>query len=101
VNNNQCVKEVIKLAAITAPIKGDQFNPVKLWKSSVVEPSIKISEHAGSSTAVDFQLRWIHGFRCYDSRNNVLYTASGSIVYNAASLAVVYSKSNICYLRSW
>jgi microtubule-associated protein-like 6 len=44
------------------------------------------------TTDVDFELEWIHGFRSHDCRNNVLYSASGFIVYNAAALAVVYNK---------
>jgi microtubule-associated protein-like 6 len=39
------------------------------------------------------QVEWVYGFNAQRMRNNVRYTASGKIVYPAASLTVVYDKA--------
>jgi len=69
---------------------GKSPGSVMPWKSYIVQPSAY--QDAPGATDVDLNLKWVHGHRSYDCRNNVLYSASGSIVYNAASLAVVYNK---------
>lgn len=55
-----------------APGDADAVQP---WKAMVVEPSTW--ENAPGATDVDLQLRWVHGHRSYDCRNNVIYSASG------------------------
>ena len=60
------------------------------WRGNVVEPSRWTP--AEGSTDVDLELAWVHGYRARDCRNNVHYSASGCIVYNAAALAVVHNK---------
>jgi hypothetical protein len=40
-----------------------------------VEPSYW--ESAPGATDVDLDLKWVHGHRSYDCRNNVIYSASG------------------------
>lgn len=35
------------------------------------------------------QLHYIHGYRGFDSRNNALYTARGTVVYHAAAAGIV------------
>ena len=42
---------------------------------------------------MDLELQWIHGYRAHDCRNNVRYSAAGSVVYTAAAVGIVYSKS--------
>ena len=73
--------------------------PPKPWLKSVVEPSISPvvqEEHAGipSTTDVDFELSWMHGYRCHDSRNNLRYSSAGKIVYAAASIVVALNKTS-------
>jgi microtubule-associated protein-like 6 len=48
---------------------------VQPWRSVVVEPTSWIP--TVGATDVDLELRWVHGHRSYDCRNNVLYSASG------------------------
>jgi WD40 repeat protein len=60
------------------------------WKSAVLEPTEWIP--CNQTTDVDLTLKWIHGHRSRDCRNNVLYSAEGSIVYMAANIGVVYHK---------
>ncbi|RYH27855.1 hypothetical protein EON65_12920 [archaeon] len=75
-----------------APSRGDQSSggPLAQWKSCIAEPSNWTA--STDSTDVDLTLAWVHGVRCQGCRNNVLYSAEGCVVYNAASLAVVYHK---------
>ena len=43
-----------------------------------------------SAPAANLELEWVHGYRAFDCRNNLRYTANGEIVYNTAALGVVY-----------
>jgi WD40 repeat protein/Ca2+-binding EF-hand superfamily protein len=61
------------------------------WRSSVIEPSTA-QPTTSQSTDVDLTLAWIHGYRCYDSRNNVFYSSSGTVVYHSGCVAVSYNK---------
>lgn len=92
VNQNRPTEEIIQLVKLEAS-RGDQskLSAVAPWKSSIVEPT-EWTPTVGS-TDIDFELQWIHGFRSHDCRNNVRYSAAGSIVYTAAAVGVVYSKS--------
>lgn len=75
----------------TPPSGGDESSNVVLpWKSSVIEPTKWTATN--SSTDVDLKLEWVYGHRSHDCRNNVLYSADGSVVFNAANLAIVYHK---------
>ncbi len=70
---------------------GDVVKPVRPWLSSVIEATeFKFSN---SSTDVDLELQWIHGYRSHDTKNNVRYSASGSVVYHAATICIVFNKS--------
>jgi len=88
-------------AELAVIFKKDNADVVMPWKTATIEPSsanlttlpsLRTCDPL-SSTDVDLNLKWIHGHRCSDIRSNVLYSASGSIVYNAAKVAVVYSRS--------
>jgi WD40 repeat protein/Ca2+-binding EF-hand superfamily protein len=72
------------------PSHGDQSEETPQWRSKIVEPTDASSSQ--NSTDVDLELHWVHGHRCHDCRNNVLYSSDGSVVYNAANLAVLYHK---------
>lgn len=80
------------LADIVVRDKLPGFDTVFPWKSIIVEPSHWVSASGG--TDVDFSLTWVHGYRSHDCRNNVRYSASGSIVYITACVVVVYSKAS-------
>lgn len=38
------------------------------------------------------QLQFVHGYRGYDCRNNLLYTQSGEVLYHVAAVGVVYNR---------
>ncbi len=78
---------------------GDEFTAVMPWKGAVVnlEPSwfdAKSSNTHNLASDVDLDLKWVHGYRCHDVRNNVRISSGGSIVYSAAALGMVYSKQS-------
>ena len=41
----------------------------------------------------DLALEFIHGYRGFDSRNNVHYLPDGEVVYHAAGAGIVYNTS--------
>lgn len=99
VNNHASTEE---LSAILNKEDENRANLVMPWKKVIVEPvdvsmttssSLRADNSNSCGTDVDFSLKWIHGYRCSDVRSNVLYSASGNIVYNAATVAIVYNKS--------
>jgi WD40 repeat protein/Ca2+-binding EF-hand superfamily protein len=77
--------------SFSLPSGGDQsVEETPQWRSKIIEPT-KWSSSL-NSTDVDLELHWIFGHRCHDCRNNVLYSSDGSVVYNAANVAVLYHK---------
>lgn len=93
-NSKKGKKAVLGDDLLTAN-RGDQSSAdasnVAPWKSCIVEPS-NWTNPSCDTTDVDVTLAWVHGVRSHGCRNNILYSAEGSIVYNAASLAVAYHK---------
>ena len=92
---------LLKLIGNDTALSQQQVAP---WKANIMEPSQWTNTHG--TTDVDLTLSWVHGYRSHDCRNNLRYSAAGSIVYNVASLGVVYSKSQgkqrflqACYLK--
>lgn len=78
-------------AMLQGPGQGDEAsNDVPPWRSCIVEPTKWAAVYG--TTDVDISLQWVHGHRSFDCRNNVIYSAEGSIVYNAANMAIVYHK---------
>ena len=90
VNSNQPVEIIAQIARLEGPQR-DGPRTVQPWKAGIVEPSSWVNEMGG--TDVDLELQWIHGYRSHDCRNNIRYSAAGSIVYTAATVGVVYSRS--------
>ncbi|XP_041920805.1 echinoderm microtubule-associated protein-like 6 isoform X3 [Alosa alosa] len=41
---------------------------------------------------VGLRLKFVHGYRGYDCRNNLFYTQAGEVVYHVAAVAVIYSR---------
>ncbi len=69
---------------------GDEFMAVKPWLGAIVEPTLPPTINPKVPDE-ELHLRWVHGYRALDSRNNLRYTAKGELVYPAAALGVVYS----------
>jgi microtubule-associated protein-like 6 len=73
--------------------QGEQVLAVKPWKGAIVAPSSAPAFHQTPPT-VDYQLEYVYGYRCFDSRQNVFYTSDNNqIVYMTAALGVVLNKN--------
>ena len=71
---------------------GDEFMAVKPFLGEVLHstPSdYKPPRNAGAMPDGNLQIRYVHGYRSFDTRNNVKYCKNGEIVYHTASLGVV------------
>jgi len=66
-----------------------EFMAVKPWLGAIVAPT-----HApkNNSNEPDRKLRldWVHGYRAFDSRSNLVYNAIGDVVYPVAGVCVVF-----------
>ena len=91
INSNQPTEVTAQIAKLEGPQRDRGTRAVQPWKRAISEPSSWTPALGG--TDVDLNLQWIHGYRAYDCRNNVRYSAAGLIVYSAAAVGVVYSKS--------
>ena len=89
INNNQSLQDIFTAVATEFKLQEEMLES-EPWKKDVVGPS---NQNIGTSTTtdVDLNLQWIHGFRS-EGRNNVLYSAKGNIIYTSASVAIIYSK---------
>ena len=91
VNSNQTAEVIAQIARLEGPNRGQGDRAAQPWKCAITEPSSWNASTGG--TDVDLELQWIHGYRAHDCRNNVRYSAAGSVVYTAAAVGIVYSKS--------
>lgn len=68
---------------------GAQFMAERPWLGAIVEPS---SPPANNPSLPDkrLELEWIHGYRAFDSRSNLVYNTLGQIIYPTAAVCVVY-----------
>lgn len=72
--------------------QGDQFMAVKPWLGEVKNSAPNgYTPPRSQATAPDHDLtlKRVHGYRSFDSRQNLYYTADGRVVYPAAALGIV------------
>jgi len=69
--------------------EGVQFAAVKPWIGAVVAPSNPPTVDK-SPPSEGLVIDWIHGYRCHDSRNNLVYNSKGDIVYPTAAVVITY-----------
>lgn len=88
----QAVEPESKLFDIETVGEGDQFLAVKPWlgevKASAPNDWVTPKNHAKPPDE-NMVLLKVHGYRCFDSRNNLRYSSTGKAVYPAAALGVV------------
>jgi len=53
----------------------------------------KEPEESGGLPDANIQIKYVHGYRSYDARNNVKWTKSGCVLYHSAALGIVLSPS--------
>jgi WD40 repeat protein len=80
-----------KAGVMKGPGGGDEWLANPAWIKTAEKMVPKSCVPNPDAPDVNFQLEWVHGYRGFDSRNNLRYvTASGSAVaFNAAGLGVV------------
>lgn len=66
----------------------------KPWLGAIHPPSIWKEDDNSEPLSDALLLEWAYGYRGYDSRDNLMYTASGEIVYVTAGVGVVYDPSS-------
>ena len=49
---------------------GDEFMAIKPWLGAIVAPTSPPAA-INSAPDADLSLEWVHGYRCFDARNNV------------------------------
>ena len=69
-----------------------EFMAVKPWLGAIVAPS-RPPVNNPSPPDTKLRLEWIHGYRAFDSRSNLVYNTQGNIVYPTAAIVVVYDVS--------
>ena len=56
--------------------------------------NFKVAKNAGQAPNTNLKLKWAHGFRSFDTRNNLKYAADGSVVFTTAGVGVVQNLAN-------
>ena len=72
--------------------EGDQVLAVKPWISAVkhMKPTTAPKDNFKVAPQAHMQLRWAHGFRSFDTKNNLFYNDEGAAVYCTAGVGVVH-----------
>ncbi|XP_064600933.1 echinoderm microtubule-associated protein-like 6 [Liolophura sinensis] len=58
----------------------------------LMKDDMKPGDKRKRAPADGLKLKYVHGYRGYDCRNNVFYTQTGEIVYHVAAVGVVYTR---------
>ena len=67
---------------------GDEFMAVKPWLGAIKAPSNPPASNKSAPDA-DLELKVVHGYAAFDTRDNVRYTKEKRIAYHAASLGIL------------
>lgn len=70
---------------------GDQFMAIKPWKGAVknATPSwYKSSAGESDPPNASLEMKYIYGYRCHDTRNNIFYNPEGKLVYHTAKVGI-------------
>lgn len=76
--------------------EGDQFLAVKPWlgEMKASTPIYKVPKSQSKAPDATLSLLKVHGYRAYDTRNNLKFTASGKALFPAAGLGVVMNTTD-------
>jgi hypothetical protein len=75
--------------------EGDQALAVLPFKGEVlnsVPSNFKATPDQGNAPNGNLHLKYAHGFRSFDTRNNLKYTKSGEVAFTTAGLGVILNK---------
>lgn len=73
--------------------KGEQFMAVLPYKGQIAEPDNHNPVNPDRPD-VSYELEYVYGYRCADSRQNVHFNAQGQAVYMTAALGVILDASS-------
>jgi hypothetical protein len=71
--------------------QGDQFMAVKPWIGVIkngVPTWYKPSKGESDAPNASLEMKYIYGYRCHDTRNNIFYTPEGKLVYHTAKVGI-------------
>lgn len=61
----------------------------------LVPNDYKPTKRESNSPAVALEINFVHGYRCFDTRNNIKYSPKGELIYHTAVIGIVLdTKSN-------
>lgn len=63
------------------------------WKGQIIEPDNHNAVNK-DAPSVSYDLEYVYGYRCADSKQNVYFNASGKAVYMTAALGVILDHEN-------
>ena len=72
--------------------KGEEFMAVLPWKGQVAEPQNHNPVNK-EQPDVSYELEYVYGYRCADSRQNIHFNSAGQAVYMTAALGVILDPS--------
>ena len=78
-------------------MEGTEFGASKPFLGEVKASTPKgfvVSKTAGDAPKESLKLKYVHGYRAFDTRMNVKYSNDGKIVYHAAALGIVLDKES-------
>jgi microtubule-associated protein-like 6 len=76
---------------------GDQASASKPWLGEVKASTPKnfvINKNSGDPPREEIKLKYVFGYRAFDTRMNVKYTNQEKIIYHTAALGVLLNKEN-------
>jgi WD40 repeat protein len=72
---------------------GDQFMAVRPYEGAIMEPD-EHNEESSNAPNVTYDLEYVYGFRCEDSRMNCFYNTKGQATYMTAALGVILDQGS-------
>lgn len=88
---NDMPEEEDDVFVVEDPSTGEQLGAVQPWRAAIFAPSNAEAKARGSPPDDTLELRWVYGFRGFDTRRAAFWTGKGQrVVYPAAAVVVVY-----------
>lgn len=71
--------------------EGDQILAVKPWIGALkaMTPASFIKPNPKKAVRHQMELKWAHGFRSFDTKNNLRYNSDGHIIFTTAGVGIV------------
>ncbi len=95
-NNPDLENEILNFKEDEMDFEGDQGSASKPYLGEVKASTPKnfvVPKNAAEAPKEGLKLKYVFGYRAFDTRMNVKYTSDGKIVYHTAALGVVLDKN--------